>query len=411
MRHHFNKFHYFAFFVAMNLLCYSKLLVAKDDTYLLQSNTHASLAEVHQDMEKGEFTKAKTKLEKLLQTDGLKDYDAAVIYQALGYVENSLGNFSEASKSFQKSLSLNALPKEITHELYFTTAQLLVHTEQAEEALKYLAKWFAEEPQPKADAHILAASAYYQTENYQQLIVHVEKALALTKNPPLNWYELLLAAYYEIKDFEKAAAVLEKIIVQYPNKADYWLQLAGIYQQQEQDKKALAIYELAYSKELLKEDDILQLIKSYLYLQMPYKAGVVLEKELAIGGVKDNREMLDLLVDSWLLAQETEKAGSVLKEIIKRFNDDTARLRLGQIYIESEQWKKATELLDVKIESNDKTLLSKINLLLGIAQYHTDNLGKATHAFTQALSDKSTEEQAKWWLDHLKKKTETTQES
>lgn len=411
MRHHFTKFYYFALFIALNLLCYSNVLLAKDNSYLLQSNTHAVLSEVHQDMEKGEFANAKTKLQKLLQTEGLKDYDAAVVYQTLGYIENSLGNFSEASKSFQKSLSIDALPKEVTHDLYFKTAQLLVYTEHAKEGLKYLAKWFVDEPQPKAEAHILAASAYYQTENYSQLIIHVEKALALSKNPPLNWYELLLAAYYETKDFDNAAAVLEKIIVQYPDKADYWLQLAGIYQQTKQDKKALAVYELAYTKGLLKEEEIIQLIKTYLYLQMPYKAGVVLEKELAIGGVKDNKEMLNLLVDSWLLAQETEKAGSVLKEIIKRFNDNSARLRLGQIYIESEQWQKAKELLDVKIESTDKTLLSKVNLLLGIAQYHTDNLAKATHAFTQALSDKSTEEQARWWLEHLKKKTASTQES
>ena len=138
---------------------------------------------------------------------------------------------------------------------------------------------------------------------------------------------------------------------------------------------------------------------------MPYKAATILEREMAIGDIEANREMLNLLVDSWILAQENEKAKSVFREIIKKLNDDTARLRLGQLHIESEEWKKVIEVLDVKFKSDDKTLMSKVNLLLGIAQYHSKNLQMATRAFTQALADRSTEEQAKWWLEHLKNKT------
>ena len=391
--------------ILMGLVFYSNFLFAEENSHSLQAETHSALTEINKKMEKGNFAEAKTELQQLLKSDKLKDYDKAVIYQMIGFVDNSLGNFDEAAKNFQQALSYNSLPKEVAHELYYTTAQLLIHVEKPDEGLKYLAKWFAEEPQPKADAHILAASAYYQTKDYKQLIVHVEKALASSKKPPLNWYELLLAAYYETKEYDNAATILEKIIAQYPDKKDYWLQLASVYQQLKQEKKALAVYELAYTKGLLKEEDIVQLVKTYLYLQMPYKAGQVLEEELAIGGVKDNREMLDLLVDSWLLAEEREKAEPVLREIVKRFNDDKARLRLGQLYIELEQWDNVIELLNVKLQSKDKVIRSRMDLLVGIAEYYKSNFSKATQAFTQALSDKSTEEQAKFWLDHLKKKT------
>jgi tetratricopeptide (TPR) repeat protein len=384
---------------------------AKEESYLLQSSTHSALTKIHKDMGNGKNTEALNKLNKLVSSGKLKDYDAAVVYQTMGFAENGLGNFTAAAKHFIKALSFDALPKEVSHDLYFSTAQLLIHIDKLKEGLKYLSKWFANEPQPKAEAHILAATAYYYLKDYKQLIVHVEKALPLSNNPPLNWYELLLAAYYETKDFNNATTILEKIINKHPDKTDYWLQLAGIYQHLEQNKKALAIYELAYTKELLKKEEIIQLVKNYLYLEMPYKAATILEKEMAIGDIEPNKEMLNMLVDSWILAQENEKAKSVFKEIIKKFNDDKARLRLGQLYIESEEWKKATEVLDVKLISNDKTLLSKVNLLLGIAQYHSKNLNKATRAFTHALSDKATEEQAKWWLEHLKKKTEASQQS
>ena len=395
--------------VLITMLFTNTLVHAEDDSYLLQSSTHAALTEIHKDMEKGDNDNALIKLKKLTLTEGLKGYDVAVIYQTMGFAENGLGNFNAAAAHFIKALSFQALPATVTHDLNFSTAQILIHIEKEKEGLKYLSKWFSNEPSPKADAHILAATAYYNLKDYSQLIVHVEKALSLNNNPPLNWYELLLAAYYENKNYKKAAGILETIISRYPDKTDYWLQLAGIYQQLKLEKKSLAIYELAYTKGILGKDEISQLVKNYLYLEMPYKAATILEKEMAIGDIEANKEMLTLLVDSWILAHEYSKAKSVFKEIIKKYNDDNTRLRLGQLYIESEEWDSAVSVLDVKLQTNDKVLHSKINLLLGIARYHTENLSGATRAFTQALSDKSTAEQARWWLEHLKKKSESTQ--
>ena len=138
-------------------------------------------------------------------------------------------------------------------------------------------------------------------------------------------------------------------------------------------------------------------------MDMPFKAATLIEKEMAIGDLKADEETLTLLVDSWVLAEETEKAKSVFLEIITRFDDERARLRLGQIYIDNEEWSEALKILDVKLQTEDKKLISKINLLLGIAQYYSDDFNGATRAFTNSLSDAETEDQAKWWMDYLKR--------
>jgi len=386
-------------------------VTAKEEAYLLDAGTHSVLSEAHKDMESGNHQEALKKLNTLVLSDKIKDYDAAVAYQTMGFAENGLNNFKNAAKYFIKALSLNALPEKVSHDLHFSVAQLLIHIEKPKEGLKYLSKWFSSEAKPKADAHILAATAFYYTENYKQLIVHVKKALLLRKKPLLNWYELLLAGYYETKDYENASKILEKVISTYPKKTEYWLQLAAIYQQLGQDKKSLALYELAYTKKLLSKDEIIQLIRNYRYLEMPYKAAIILEEEMAIGDIDVNKEMLVLLVDSWILAQENEKAKSVFKEIIKKFHDDTARLRLGQLYHDSAEWEKMLEVLDVKLQSADKKLISKVSFLLGIAQYHSKKLSAATQSFTRSLSDASTKEQAKWWLEHVEKELKTKKES
>ena len=395
--------------ITISLLIYHPLAVS-EEKYLLDEKIHEALSEIHTDMDGGKNVEALTKLKKLTTTDKIKDYDAAVVYQTMAFVENSLNNFEGAANNFIKALSFNALPKEVTHELQFSTAQLLIHIDKPKEGLKYLTKWFSNEPKPKSDAHILAATAHYYTEDYKQLINHAEKALASVKKPPLNWYELLLAGYYELKDYKGATAVLENIISKYPDKSDYWLQLAGIYQQIEQDKKALALYELAYRKGILGKDEIMQLIRSYRYMDMPFKAATLIEKEMAIGDLKADKETLTLLVDSWVLAEETDKAKSVFLEIINRFDDNRARLRLGQIYIDDEEWDEALKILDVKLQTEDKKLSSKINLLLGIAQYYSDDFNGATRSFTASLSDEETEDQAKWWLDYLRRTGERSKQ-
>tara|TARA_R110002096_G_scaffold95131_1_gene213500 strand:- start:14194 stop:15432 length:1239 start_codon:yes stop_codon:yes gene_type:complete len=397
--------------IMLVLCCNSLFAEEKKKNYQLDPNMHAELIGIHKQIDEGQNGEALKRLKKLISSNNLKSYDSAVIYQTMGYAKSNIGEFNDAAKHFIKALSLDALPEDVTHELNYSTAQLLIHIDKTKEGLKYLAKWFANEPKASGDAHILAATAYYYLKNYKQLIIHVEKALALSDKPPLNWYELLLAGYYETKEYKKSVALLEKIINKYPKKTNYWLQLAEIYQRLKQDKKALAIYELAYSKGLLQKDDITRLISNYLYLEMPYKAAVILEKEMAIGDITPDIKMLTLLADSWLLAQENQKAEPVFKEIIRKFNDGRTRLRLGQLYIEAEEWEKVVDVLGVEFQSDDKVLLSKVNLLLGIAQYHSKNMDKATRAFTHALSDKSTAEQASWWLEHLKNKTTRTQDS
>ncbi len=369
--------------------------------YILDPDTRLALIESYEHIEADQNDEALKKLNRLVSSTHLKDYDAAVIYQTMGYAENNLGDYTAATKHFVKALALNALPDDVTHELNYTTAQLLIHIDRPEKVLQYLSQWFAKEPDAKAEAYILAATAYYYLEDYGPLITHAEKALTLSPAPPLGWYELLLAGYYKTRAYQKSATLLETIIAQHPKKTDYWLQLAEVYQRLKQEKKALAIYELAYTKALLEKDGIMRLINHYRYLNMPYKAAEVIEQALASGDIDADSKMLTLLADSWLLANENENAELVFIELIKKFNDDTTRLRLGQLYIEAEKWEKTIAVLNATLQSTDIRLKSKASLLLGIALYHTTNPDKAIRAFMRALSDEATKQQAKWWLAHV----------
>lgn len=402
----------------LSLCCNSQQSRAESSPYLLTPATYQALQTAQKAITANQHQTALDQLQTLIHNNQLNDYDTAVTYQVMGYAENGLGNSAAAVRYFSKALAFNTLPKDVTHELYFTTAQLLIQLDRLKEGINYLSIWFKDEVRPNADAHILAATVYYRLGDFKQLIHHAKRAINLATEPSHNTYKLLLAAYFETKNYQAAAAILKKMIALTPDDPSYWRQLAGAYQRLGDDNKALATYELAYTQKLLASNEVLQLINYYLYLGLPYKAAALLEQAITDGTLISNQKNLTLLANSWLAARENERAKSTLTELVTKFNDTPARLRLGQLYIELEQWRYVIATLDVETFSNislkethkiNPTMWAEGNLLLGIAQYHNDNHTAATHALTYALTDETTASQAKWWLDQLKKETKTTQ--
>ena len=90
---------------------------------------------------------------------------------------------------------------------------------------------------------------------------------------------------------------------------------------------------------------------------------------------------------------------------LQNLRDDLA------LHIENEDCTKAVDVLNIELTTEDLTLISKINLLLGIALFNLENIAEARESFNQALSDKTTQEQAEWWLDHIKRKNEAAKNS
>ena len=71
--------------ITISLLIYQPLAVS-EEKYLLDEKIHEALSEIHTDMDGGKNVEALTKLKKLTTTDKIKDYDAAVVYQTMAFV-------------------------------------------------------------------------------------------------------------------------------------------------------------------------------------------------------------------------------------------------------------------------------------------------------------------------------------
>jgi tetratricopeptide (TPR) repeat protein len=381
----------------------------EDKQFLLTQETYELLNEVRKIMEEEEHETAIKKLNSYLGKNNLKPYGKAVINQTLGYAYNSQENFPRSIESFLTAINANSLPDKVTHELNYIIAQLYLHSEKYTEGLAYLDKWFNKETEPTSEAHLLAATAYYQTNNFKKIIPHAKSAIEKSDSPQQSWYELLIAAYYETKMFRNAATLLETMINKYPDNNSYWLQLAAVYQQNKQEKKALAVSELAYEKGILKNDDIIQLAQTYLYLQLPLKAATLLDTEINNGNIEASKTNIGLLTDSWLLAHEEEKAALLLERFTPKLSDISLYYKLGHIYVELENWEKAKNTLESVVSEealkSQKEIQASAWLLLGISSYHQKDTLRSTQALNKALAFKETKDQATWWLKQLEEES------
>ena len=80
-------------------------VLAKSTSYSLQTGTHSVLKNVQNDIDEGKNDEALQKLLKMIAAGNIKDYDAAVVHQTVGYIHNNLGDFKASAESFVKALS------------------------------------------------------------------------------------------------------------------------------------------------------------------------------------------------------------------------------------------------------------------------------------------------------------------
>ena len=356
-------------------------------------------------MEENKYTEAESKLRQLLDTN-LDRYDEAVTWQTLAHIYISTNDYRKAADCFIKSVKFEVLPENISHEIYYNIAQLLAATSRYKESLEYLLPWFEHEPSPGADAHILAASVFYELKEFPRMISHVQKAIQLSPKPDKTLYDMLLTGYFQTEDFKQAANLLEKMIVLYPDEGMYWTQLAATYLQSKQYRKALAMYELALKKGLLDETNTLRLVHLYLQEDLPYKAASLLNEKIDTGVLQKTAGNLELLANSWILARETGNAITALSHLANIKNDPDIYYRIGRLHFDQENWEDAISSLEkaTKIENPDTQ--AEAYLLMGIAAYHLNQTAQSSRALNKALSREITREQANWWLNKLGKKLE-----
>lgn len=377
------------------------LTLMAEDEYLLSEATYKSLNAAQEKMEQQQYRQAEADLKKLVGETDAGSYERAVVLQTLGYLYSETEEYKLAAEQFEDALVLNALPEDVTHNLRYNLAQLLISDGAYQKGIDLLTQWLNKESQANSSAYVLLATAYYQINQFTNAVEAIRTAIQRDNSPKENWYRLQLSAHMEMQQYNQAINVLEILIERFPINKTYWDQLAALYAQQDKRLTSLAVQMLAKRLNLGDKDTVLRLANMYRYLNIPYKSAQLLQKSMDDGVIERNFKNLESLADSWLAARENENATQVLARMQSMDSSGETDLKLARVFISMEQWDEAAGPLQQSLEKLPEAKRGQAWMLSGMVNYHLGNMQQSEQHLNRALAYTEVRNQASQWLRHL----------
>ncbi|WP_162846830.1 tetratricopeptide repeat protein [Marinicella litoralis] len=364
------------------------------------------------------YAEAKSGLTAMLAKLNERDaYVQGIIYQLLGHIDSLSGNYAGAASNFKKAIDFDSLPNTTHFQMMLQHAQLLMLNDDHRGGLKSLQAYMNIVDEIPDSAFAIKANAHVQLEQYREAKDAIKQAIQLSDKPKETWYQLLLAIHSELSEYTDMADVLRILISLSPNKKVYWMQLHSVLFTLKEDKQSLAVWELAYRKNLFdKESDYLQLFKLYSYNDVPYKAAETLQKALDDKKVESNFKHWKQVGAVWYEARELRKALAAYEKASSFASDGDMDLTRSYLYLDLEEWNNAVDSLNNALQKGglDDTKTGNAWLMLGMSQASLKNYARARTAFQNAIKYEKSRNNAQQWLSHLttlEKKAEVAQET
>lgn len=366
----------------------------------ISESTYRRLERVIDQISKNEYGEAEAKL-KEMQAASRGGYEKAVISQTLAFVYASTNRNALAIKAFETAIGENAMPQQPHEQMVLNVAQLYMADNQAEKGIKFLNEYMNEACNPLPDAHIMLASAYAEKKRWRDALTHTDLALLKSKEPKEQWLQLKLALHFELKELPKCAEVLVQLVGIAPIKETYWKQLSSILFELRKDPEALATLALAERRGYIDEEaEFRNIANLYMYLQIPYKAATFLQRGVDQKIVPPTEKNLEFLGNAWLAAREYKKAQVAMRAAAEASDKGELWKRLGQIYVEDEQWKQASEAL-AKARQKGVKEPGELAFLTGVVAVELKQWKAAESALREAMQHDKTAKVATQWLAHL----------
>jgi tetratricopeptide (TPR) repeat protein len=334
--------------------------------------------------------------------NSMNSYERAMLWNFYGFMHYSQDDIPAAISYFSKVVQEDPIPDALLQGTLFSLAQLALGQERYQDSLKYLDKWQqAVGGEPQLKALVLRAQVLYQLKQYDAalapIVAAIESSQKAGQRPDENWYVLARAIYFELNQIDRVAEILVQMIKHY-NKAEYWVQLAGVYAQLGQDNKQLAVLEAAHVQGYLtKGQDIINLAQAYFVNDIPYKAARTLEQGIEQQKVEANLRNLKLLAQSWVAARETDKAVAALSKAAALSDDGELDAQRAQVLLNAER---NTEAMAAAQQALDKAGLKQpgnMHLVIGMAALNQGDFNTALKAFASAKQFDDVRRTASQW--------------
>lgn len=370
----------------------------------ISPSTYKKLTEIQELLGASDFVVAKQQLQELNGKVADNSLSKAIVLQTWGYAEMASNNYVAAVEKFRASLALEKLPESAALNVRYMMAQLYASEGKFADALKEAKLWFAKLEKPKPNESMFMANILAQMKRYDEAISYARRAIAEAEKPRESWYQLVLAAYFETKRYPHASDTLKQLINGWPEKSDYWEQLASVYMLMDRHKEALASLQLAWEQGLLdKESTIKSMVQMAFNQKVPERGARLLTAALDSEALPRNAEYLELLAKAWSQAREKNEAAKAYEALGAIEENGDAAIKQAKILMELQRWQDAEAALKRAL---DKGLQSpaKAWLLLGISQVEMGRFSTGKASLKKAQAFEKVRSQAKAWMGYADQK-------
>jgi tetratricopeptide (TPR) repeat protein len=374
------------------------------ETASMREATYKELAKAQEAAEAEDYSEARRVLDKLSKEE-LNDYERAQLLNLSAYIYYAQDKLPQAISAYDQLLQQPGLPEALRVSTVYTLSQLNFAQEQWEKSINLLEWWMRLTSEESRTAYEMMAQAYYQMEQYEEALQPAYKAIELTKQAgePVSEhsYLLLRVLHYENGEYQQVARVLHELISRWPKK-QYWIQLASIYGEMENQRKQLNTLELAHLQGFLTtESEVLTLVGLLLNEDLYMRAGKVLEKSLDDGTVSSNLDHWRLLSQAWTMAQESDRAIPALTRASELSSDGKMDLILAQTYMNLGRWDDAVSAARTAMRKGGLNRPDQAQVMLGQALFELAQFDEARAAFEAAQSDRRSRQMAAQWIVYI----------
>lgn len=377
----------------------------RDVQQTMTEPVYRRLSVVHEDLAEDKYAEAKNGLDRMGRM-ALNDYEEALVLQTYGFVYVQQGQYRQAVDYFEKSLAMEALPGEAQQGMLYSLATLYAGEDQHLKAIETMRRWFRYEADPVPEAYMIIATSFVELERFDDALPYVQKAIERSEKPVESWYTLELAIYLESQRYRDAVDLLKRMVQIWPGSGKYWDMLASAHMELKEDKAALDTLMVAYANGLIDDGTrIMAIVQLNLVQEIPFTAGLMLEKEMAAGRIETNKRNLEILLQAWSMAKEYDRAISVIDRLGPLAEDGDYYMQKAGILNERGDWEAVIEAVAQALEKGvDKP--ADAHLLAGMAHAELKRYDEAMAAFRQArsLGNDDQRRTASGWIAFVREK-------
>lgn len=327
-------------------------------------------------------------------------FEASIIYRFMGQAEIDRENFAAAVGHFESAINSGGLEGNDLAQLYLIVGQLHAADGQYDRAISSLNQYFNVVEEPEAQAYYVLAQVYAVADRIRDAVSPARTAVEMTAAEPREGFiRLLMSLYLSLDEWSNALPLLQQLVGLAPDKDQYWVSLAGVYQQLDREDEAFAVYQFRYLMGFFtRSAEYVTLADLFMYHEVPYKAGQILERELAAGNVEANATNWEKLGNAWFAAREFERSRAALTRAANLSPDGQISYRIAGTHIQEEDWNQARRWLERALNQGGLDDPGQGWLLLGHARNEVNDYEGAVAAFQRAQAYADWREDATTWL-------------